>query len=553
MIKSSRSSIKVAVTVLSVMLFIAVVITGCRRSNVEVAIITTADLQSKVVPYCTKIKIEGKDQEILVGGLERISSLAKKIESEVDCSLFVSTGDDLMGAFYDKFKGIPEIKAMNMAGYDVATPGNHEFDFGVDLYVNAIKNARFDIVSSNLIIRNETLSQLIKPYIIKEIKGLKIGIFGLMTPELSEVSSVGEEVCVDKDIVGVAKEMVSTLKKKGATMIVALTHIGTPLDRELVKKVEGIHVIVGGHSHEYVYEIVEGPNRWKTVIIQDGACGEKMGVLRFNFNGIVNNPRWQTVVLDKSVGKDEKIGKFLAVYIDEYNKDLGKPVGVSLIDLDARKNTVRRIESILGNLITDSWMHWFKTKGKHVDLALINGGALRGDRVYPAGPVVLKDLLDICPFGDTVMEATLTGAELLQILEISVSSLRVAGDDCAEGCRAQEGGFLQVSGIRFDVDEKNKPFCAVYDGRDVKKILSKGRRVVKAEILENGAWKSIDRNKEYTVLINSWLANGGDGYYIFRGIKDKKDTTFPIVDLLFLYIKQNSPIDPKLEGRINFK
>ncbi|MBN2569668.1 MAG: bifunctional metallophosphatase/5'-nucleotidase [Deltaproteobacteria bacterium] len=552
MIKSSRSSIKVAVTVLSVMLLIATVIAGCRRS-VEVAIITTADLQSKVVPYDTKIKVDGKDQKIAVGGLERISSLAKKIESEVDCSLFVSTGDDLMGAFYDKFKGIPEIKAMNMAGYDVVTPGNHEFDLGVDLYVNAIKNARFDIVSSNLIIRNKALSQLIKPYITKEIKGLKIGVFGLMTPELSEVSSVEEEISVDKDVVKIAKEMVNTLKQKGATMIVALTHIGTPLDRELAKKVEGIHVIVGGHSHEYVYEIVEGPNKWKTVIIQDGACGEKMGVLRFNFNGVVNNPRWQTVVLDKSVGKDEKIDKFLAVYIDEYNKNLEKPVGVSLTDLDARKDTVRRKESILGNLITDSWIHWFKTKGKHIDVALINGGALRGDRVYSAGPVTLKDLREIYPFGDMVMEATLTGAELLQVLEISASSIRVKGDECSGDNRAQEGGFLQLSRVRLDIDTTNKPFCAVYDGRDVKRILSKGERIVKAEILENGVWKPIDRNKEYTVLINSWLANGGDGYYIFRGIENKKDTTFSVADLLFLYIKNNSPIDPKLEGRINIK
>ncbi|MDO9530048.1 MAG: bifunctional UDP-sugar hydrolase/5'-nucleotidase [Syntrophales bacterium] len=553
MIKPSRSAIKAVTIALSVMLLIAATITGCRRSNVDVAIITTADLQSKVVPYDTKIEVDGKDQKIAVGGLERISSLAKKIKSEVDCSLFVSTGDDLIGAFYDKFKGIPEIKAMNMAGYDVATPGNHEFDFGVDHYVGAIKNARFDIVSSNLIIRNEALSKLIKPYIIKEIKGLKIGVFGLMTPELSEVSNVGDGVSVDKDIVGVAKKMVETLKKKGATMIVALTHIGTQLDRELAKKVEGIHVIVGGHSHEYVYETVVGPNGWKTVIVQDGACGEKMGVLRFKFNGIVNNPKWQTVILDKSVGKDEKTKEFLAVYVDKYNENLKNPIGISLTDLDARRNTVRRKESILGNLITDSWTHWFKTKGKDVDVALINGGALRGDRVYPAGPVTLGDLIEIYPFGDTVMEATLNGVQLLQILEISASSLRVPGDECSGGSRAQEGGFLQVSGVRLDIDTANKPFCAVYGGRDVKKILSKGKRVVKAEILENGAWKSIEKNKEYNVLMNSWLASGGDGYYMFRGIKNKKDTTFSIVDLLFLYIKKNSPINPQLEGRINIR
>ena len=553
MIKPSRNTIKALIIILSILLLIASVITGCRRSGIEVAIITTADLQSKVIPYDTKIMVDGKDQKIAVGGLERISSLAKKIESEVDYSLFVSTGDDLIGAFYDKFKGVPEIKAMNMAGYDVVTPGNHEFDFGVDLYVGAIKNARFDIVSSNLIIKNEALSKLIKPYIIKEINSLKVGVFGLMTPELSEVSNVGEEVSVDKDIVKVAKEMVGTLKSKGATMIVALTHIGTPLDRELAKKVEGIHVIVGGHSHEYVYETVEGPNGWKTVIVQDGACGEKMGVLRFNFNGRVNNSRWQTVVLDKSVGKDEKTKEFLDVYVDKYNKNLKKPIGISLTDLDARKDSVRKKESILGNLITDSWIHWFKTKGKDVDVALINGGAIRGDRVYPAGHVTLKDLLEIYPFGDTVMEATLTGAELLQVLEISASSLRVPGDECSGGSRAQEGGFLQVSGVRLDIDTTNKPFCAVYDGRDVKTILSKGKRIVKAEILENGAWKPIEKNKEYNVLMNSWLANGGDGYYIFRDIKNKKDTTFSVVDLLFLYIKKNIPIDPKLEGRINIK
>lgn len=522
---------------------------------VEIAIITTTDLQSRVVPVETTVTANGESEKITVGGFERISSIAGQTRSDVDGALLVSTGDDLMGPFFVMFNGTPEIEAMNMAGYDVVTPGNHEFDAGVNSYTTAIKTAEFNIVSSNLITENTDLAAAIEPYVIKEVAGVRVGLFGLMTPDLPRVSNVGDEVRVDKDIVAVANENVAALQSEGAELIVALTHIGTELDEELAKEVAGIDVIVGGHSYEYVYETVEGPGGWETVIVQAGAYGEKIGILRFSFNGTVNDPAWETVLLDGSVGTDTEIKTFLDGYMGRYNEQLDEPVGVSSGDLDARKSAVRSGESNLGDLITDSWIDWFRSNGKAVDLALIHGGGIRGDMIYPAGEISYKELLEIHPFGNTVVEVTLSGEELLQVLEISASALRVDGDGCAEENRASTGGFLQISGIRIEIDTAKQPFCAEYEERTVKAVIAEGERVVKAEVfdVDEGEWKTVDPTGEYTVLINSWLAEGGDAHYVFLDVEDKSDTTLTITDLLMYYIQENSPIEPQIDGRIVVK
>ncbi len=541
-------SLKKIVSVLTVFLVLFVFASAGAKQSVRVGFLVTSDLQSHVLPFETSLRAD-KNKTVLIGGLGRIATLAGGLRKDTDATLVFSTGDDLMVPFFDMFEGIPEIKAMNMACYDAVTPGNHEFDLGVRTYASAAREARFDIISSNLIIHDNDLSKIIKPWVIKSVAGLKIGIFGLMTPDLPRLSNVGDSVEV-KNLFATAREMVKALHSYEVDLIVCLTHMGTRLDMQLANNVPGIDIIVGGHTHDYLFKKITRTNGNEVLIVHAGAGGEKAGILKFIFDGKVKRPRWETVLLDKKIPSDQEIDAFLEPYAVAYKEKLAQPIGFSEVALDARKQTVRTRESNLGNLIVDSWIDWFRSKKTHVDCALMNAGGIRGDRIYPAGQVSLKTLLEILPFGNTVYKMKLSGEQLLRAMEISASTLVVPGDGCDASGRPHAGAFLQVGGIRITIDLSKKPFCATYDGREIRKVLSEGNRIRRAEIFRKGKWEPVKKDKMYVVLTNSWLAAGGDGYYVFEHASQKEDTTFRVVDILTLYLKKHPRIKPALEGRI---
>jgi 5'-nucleotidase/UDP-sugar diphosphatase len=516
----------------------------------HLAIMDTSDLHSTIFPYEAQVTKDGKKVTVVVGGLDRISGLAKRVKGSSDGALLVSGGDNLMGFLFRSFDGVPEIKGMDMAGYDITTLGNHDFDLGAEPARKAYLNADFPIVCSNITTTDNELAALMSRSIIMETAGVKIGFFGLMTPDLPRVSDVGTAVTVDDDLSSVAIEMVRELREKGADLVVALTHVGKDLDEATAREVAGIDIIVGGHSHDTFSETVEGPGGWKTIIIQAGVNAKEAGVLSFDVaGGRVVNHTWETVLLDESIPRDEAVTAFLAPYEEKLKKLMGRPVGETRVGLDATNEGVRSRESNLGDFAADAWADWFVQKGLKDPIVLINGGVLRGNRVYPPGTITYGTLMDIHPYSNTIYEVKLTGKELANVLEMSASAIRVEGDGCLDTERVAEGGFLQVGGVRFTIDLSGRPFCGEYDGRKVKRIIFPGERVTKIEVREGGAWVKLDPNKVYTILTTSWTASGGDGYSPFL-TAEKKDTTVDPVDALFNYIKKKSPIAPEVEGRI---
>lgn len=239
----------------------------------------------------------------------------------------------------------------------------------------------------------------------------------------------------------------------------------------------------------------------------------------------------------------------MAQYMSTYEEGLEEVIGESTVDLDATKSVVRGEESVLGNMIADVMLDWFSD----ADIALINGGVIRGDKIYPAGDLTYLTVNEILPFRNEIVKVQLPGTELRQVLEISASSITVEGDGCSDpnATRTSSGGFLQVGGLKVTYDTSREPFCAVYDGKDITEIVNPGNRVTNMEVLENGDWNTLVDDATYTILINSWLAGGGDGYYIFRNESITKDYTTVIdTDALIYYIQENTPLTPVLEGRI---
>ena len=510
-------------------------------TETTIAIMTTANLQSCIAPYT----IDDDGKQLIVGGLERIASAAGKVRSEVDGSLLLSPGDDLMPPLFSVFHGEPEMRAMSLAGYDIVAPGNHEFDLGADAYRDALKFATFPIVSANLIIDDQELRNRILPYIIKNMGEIKIGVFGMMTPDFLKITNPGDGTTVNQDIASAAQKAVDSLLKEECDLIIALTHIGIKLDRQLAEKVAGIDIIIGGHDHQYSYETYGD-----TIIVQNGAKGEYLDVLRFTFTGgEIVNPTWEKILLDSTVGYDSEIRRLIAPYMAEYNSRLSQVIGESSVNLDAHKNAVRRYESSLGNFIADSWLARFN----HADIALVNGGTIRGDKIYSAGPITYLTVNEILPFRDEIMNIKITGADLKQLLEISASTLRVQDDGCPDNNRAPSGGFFQMAGLRITIDLGEPPFCAVYSERGISQLTNPGSRIIKADVYLNGLWTPLDPSATYTVLVNKWTASGGDGYYILlREDIPKENTNIFSTDILATYVQLYTPISPQTEGRIDF-
>ena len=520
---------------------------GCKKEDeenitVDVAIMTTADLQSSIVPFSSG----KKESDITVGGYERIAAEAQKIRGEADISLLLSSGDDMIQPMSAIFHGEPEMLGMSMAGYDVVAPGNHEFDTGADVYKYALSFADFDVVCANISFTDAELDSIIVPYVIKDFDELRIGIFGLITPDFDRVCNPpGGGISVDVDYISCAQNAVAQLQSEDCDIIIALTHIGKTLDENLATEVGDIDIIVGGHSHEYVYETIGN-----TIIVQDGAKGEYLGVLRFSYNNEqIENPQWETILLDSTVGYDAAIHDTMSKYIDVYNDSLGQVIGESSVDLDARESVVREQESNLGNLVADSWLDWFDD----ADIAAVSGGSIRGDRIYPAGPLSYLTISEILPFRNEVVIARMTGSQIKQMFEISASALRIDGDGCADSCRCATGGFLQIGGARITIDTTQSPFCAVYSGNEVSEIINYGSRIVNVEIYHDGGWQPLDTAATYSVLLNSWTSGGGDGYYLFA-MDDIpiENTTMITTDILASYIETHSPVSPSVEGRISF-
>jgi 5'-nucleotidase / UDP-sugar diphosphatase len=510
------------------------------RSSVSIAVMTTADLESRIVSR----EVISNGNPLTVGGLDRIASAAEEIRGEVDGALLVSAGDDLLGSFYRMFQGKPEMEGLSLAGYDVATPGNHEFDYGTGVYKEALTSAQFDLVSANLIVDDADLSGRILPYVIKEIAGLRIGVFGMMTPEFSLLCNpIGGGVRVSEEIIPLAQGLVDELSGRGCDLIIGLTHVGYGWASKLAQNVTGIDIIVDGQDRQDVHETVKD-----TIIIQEGSGGEYLGVLRFKVEeGLIVDPTWQRVLIDETVGHDPEIKALMEGYIAEYELRLGQKIGEATVDLDARKDRLRSGETNLGDLAADSWRDRFPDS----DVAMVNAGSIRGDAIYPAGPITYLTINEMLPYRNELVRVEMPGSHIKEALEISASAVRIEGDGCADGNRAPTGGFLQVSGLRITIDFTQSSFCALYSGRELAEVLNPGSRIVKAEVWQGGSWVPLDPAASYTVLVNDYIAEGGDGHYPFLREDLKKTlTTTTETDILADYVIQHTPISPKIDGRI---
>ncbi len=461
------------------------------------------------------------------GGIARVGTLQKKIRAQSPNTLFLLSGDFISPSVASRlFKGKQMIAALNAAGLDIATLGNHEFDFGPDVLRQRMEESRFAYTIANVF---DKLTG--KPfggasqYIIRELGGVRVAIFGLLLAETASVSAPGPAVRFD-DPIAVGKRLSRELRRQGADIIIALTHLPMRDDKRLAAEAD-LDLIVGGHEHELL-ESFAG----RTLIMKMGSDARNLGRIDLNVARVASragkarsrvsrarfklqSADFEAIPVTDAVADDPEVAAIVGEYEKQLNATLGEVIGKTSVALDARASVIRFGESNLGNFLADVYK-----QAVGADCALVNSGGIRSDTTYGPGDLTKKDILSILPFENTLVKAQLTGAHIKRLLEHGVS---VAGQE--------DGRFPQVSGFAFTYDA----------GRPV------GSRVTSIEL----GGKAIDPEKSYTIAVNAYLLGGGDGYD-FKGVsvlvKPEEGPVEP--DVVMEAIKKMGTISPQVEGRI---
>lgn len=497
-----------------------------------------------------------------------IDNVAKRITAIKDVraakpnSLLIDAGDVFSGTLYfNEFKGQADLEFMNLAKYDVMTFGNHEFDLGSSpeghkALSDFVKKANFPFVSANTDFSQDSLFNGLQTKkisdspkngniyngIIKEVNGQEVGIFGLTTEETKDISS--PEKVQFQNYLDQAQKTVKSLEDRGVDKIIAVTHIGyddNPAydnDLELAKRVDGIDVIVGGHSHTQLNAPVvvskdeDGKTKDATVIVQSGQYSDNLGTVDVDFDqdGKVVKEEGKLIKL-ADLKDDPEAADMLKKYSDKIAELKNKPTGATSVNaLDNPRSSdtgpsVRSNETPLGNLITDGMLDKAKQFNPKTVIALQNGGGIRAP--IDAGEITVGEVLTTLPFGNTLATMKLTGAEIKQALEHSVDQ-----------SPKESGAFLHMSGMKLKYDS-SKPV---------------GQRVVSAEVEETkGQFTALDPAKEYVIATNAFTAKGGDNFEVFKKAYEAgrvTDLGFSDWENLRDYVAKIKTVDPKVEGRI---
>ena len=480
----------------------------------------------------------------------------------------VDCGDAIQGDFIGlTSEGSYVVDIMNEAGYDFAVLGNHEFDYGMENLEKLIEQADYSYLGCNITYsgQNENRLDAVKPYEIVEYGKTKVAFIGVTTPESISSSTPtyfmedGEYVygfCGGEDgskLYECVQNYVDECRKNGADYVVVLAHLGDGEEypyssNTLVKGTEGIDVVLDGHAHSTIACQIESNKNGEEVLISStGTKFANIGKLVITAEGEIS-----TELINDYTEKDERIQRYIDVIQATYEEDLKEVVAVSDVTLTGFSGEgirlVRNRETTIGNFCADAYRYVAKA-----DIALVNGGGIRAD--LPGGDVTYEDLFAVHPFGNTLCMVEATGQEILDCLEMCY---RIVLPEVSDGENAigEDGGFQQVSGLKFWVDtsiessvvvDENELFVSVDGERRVKDVLV---------LNDNGEYEPLDVNAVYTVASHNYLLKEcGSGCPMFADNVFLIEEGMADYQVLITYMQEglNGKIDnryEKTEGRI---
>lgn len=488
-------------------------------TDLSLTILHTNDIHAHLEPF--------KEHNRTVGGVARIAHLIRAIRQKVPDALVVDGGDIFQGTpIYSRYQGEPEVQSLNMIGYDIYTIGNHEFDDGPENLAKQLAKAKFTIVCCNLDASSvPQLASLMKPFVIKKIKGQEIGFVGVMSPEFEQLALNRNGVVLKAkgaDWLKPVAEQIAALKEKGVNKIVIVSHCGLDREKEMAKELKDVDVIIGGHSHTRLDKavIVDHGDSTSTVVVQAWSYGRVLGNLRVTFSaeGVVqpDKVRYGLIPITDRIVEDKDI----KAYIDEKVMPL-LPLRTD-IAAHAKGNFDNRFanmpfDSAIGNLICDALAYSGKEYGANISFQ--NRGGIRAR--IEAGPVSMEKVEEMLPFDNRLVFATISGEKLIGLLERSFSG-------------SLGGPFLDMHGLKVAFDPARP----------------KGQRLVYAFAQDDkGVFKPLEKDKKYKIVVNDYTFKGGEGYD-FSGAESTVFKKDKISDSLKAYLKHVKNIFAKSPQRI---
>lgn len=446
-----------------------------------------------------------------VKGLEFVHGVFDHYESIRDQVLIMDAGDTFHGTNnVNLSEGETMIQAMNNMGYQVMAPGNHEFNYGIDRLLEIQDELDFPIVAANLEYA-ETGENVFPSYFATEILGHDVAVIGLAsagTPTSTHPNNV--EGLVFTDEVEATQAEVDKLSEDFENIVI-LSHSGYSIDQKIAETVEGVDLIIGGHSHDKIDNPTVHPGT-DTVIAQAWEHAKAVGVVDFTFvNGELLDLQGHLHDTTEGIDPNIETRDYVTGVVADVETQMSEVIGSIDVKLEGARENVRVQETNLGNLVADSMR-----QRVDAEIGIMNGGGIR-ESILP-GEVTRGDVLTVLPFINIAQSVDVPGRNLLEALEYSYRILP-----------AQNGGFLHLSGVEVVVDVNEEP----------------GNRV--QSVMVNG--EPLDLDRVYSVGMNDFTAAGGDGYSMFEGLEVTLNTGELMSDLLMDWIASEKEI-PEVEGRI---
>ena len=461
------------------------------------------------------------DNTSVRGGFARLNAVVKAERAKGGHVVYAHAGDLISPSLLSGLdRGEHTIALINLAPPEIFIPGNHEFDFGQDVFLTRMAEARFPLFAANLRRADGSPLPGFRDTEIKDFGGLKVGFIGLAADDSPVKSRPGTGLAFASTFdTGMA--LAGELRNAGADLVVAVVHAPRELDLELYRS-SAFDIVLSGDDHDLAVmydgetafaETMEEANYVVAVDLR-ADVEEKDGTRRVHWF-----PDFR-IIDTADVAPDPETQARADGYNAELNRDLDVTIGTTAEVLDSQRATVRTREAAIGNLIADAMR-----EAVNADAAIVNGGGIRDNVEYAAGHALTRrDILTELPFGARTVKLRISGAAIREALENGVSELPEPA-----------GRFPQVSGLSFTVDA-GKP---------------RGQRV--SEVMIGG--RPLDPAASYTLATNDYMLNGGDGYTALKqgepllGVRDAQ----LMANDVMAYVTARKTVAPKVEGRITPK
>jgi len=475
------------------------------------------------VPTCTLLLVNDiykMDEVKGRGGFARLAAIARAEREKPVPLLYAHAGDMFSPSLMSGFdQGAHTVELLNVMPPDVFVPGNHEFDFGPEVYAKRCAESRFAYFAANVRDRNGAALPRHEDSRMFALGPLKVGVFGVALATTPLMSQTGTVRFLDE--MATVRAQSKLLRDAGADLVVAVTHTDFARDLEIMRS-KLVDILLTGHDHDLriVYD-----NR--VVMVESGEEGETVTAIDIHASIAETDGRrrveWHArfrPIDSASVTPDPEALAIVKRLEAELSQQLDVTIATLATPLDSRSSVVRSEEAAIGNLVADAIRH-----ATGAQIAITNGGSLRGNRTYPAGyAITRRDVLSELPFGNRTVLVEITGRDVKAALENGVSDI----DN-------RSGRFPQLSGVRMTVDHQAPA----------------GQRIRQLE--HDG--KPIEPDARYKVASNDFLLSGGDGYTVLahgRTLIGKTDGRL-LADIVMSYIRGLKTVDAKVEGRIVFE